>query len=156
MTFKYAHMHTPILTHTDTLPNTNTYTLTHSLTPFSYTLTLTNMNTYPLTHISTNPLTLTNTLTHLQPVEVGDEHFWSQFWSEPLAGGAQDIFALIPAAEIRALREESPSNLATLCYKAVERLVAAAVTDNGCSSKRSHQTGMIQLPSPSLSPITIS
>lgn len=30
---------------------------------------------------------------------------------------AQDIFALIPAAEIRAVREESPSNLATLCYK---------------------------------------
>jgi hypothetical protein len=29
----------------------------------------------------------------------------------------QDVFALVPAAEIRAVREESPSNLATLCYK---------------------------------------
>ena len=71
----------------------------------------------------------------------------------------QDVFALIPAAEIRALREESPSNLATLCYKvrlsfltidlelkiiishmfslrkfqAVERLVQSA--ESGCCSK---------------------
>ncbi|CAH8542092.1 unnamed protein product [Schistosoma turkestanicum] len=35
----------------------------------------------------------------------------------------QDIFALVPSAEIRALRTEAPNNLATLCYKAVERIV---------------------------------
>lgn len=51
----------------------------------------------------------------------------------------QDVFTLIPAAEIRALREESPSNLATLCYKAVEKLVSAAET--GCPSQREQQTG---------------
>ena len=51
----------------------------------------------------------------------------------------QDVFTLIPAAEIRALREESPSNLATLCYKAVEKLVTAAET--GCPSTREQNTG---------------
>ena len=48
----------------------------------------------------------------------------------------QDVFALVPSAEIRALREESPSNLATLCYKAVEKLVAAA--DASCRTQRDH------------------
>lgn len=51
------------------------------------------------------------------------------------------MFTLIPAAEIRALREESPSNLATLCYKAVEKLVAAA--DSGCPSQKEQQTGTL-------------
>ena len=51
----------------------------------------------------------------------------------------QDVFALIPAAEIRSLREEAPSNLATLCYKAVERLVRAA--DTGCSTQPEQQIG---------------
>lgn len=51
----------------------------------------------------------------------------------------QDVFTLIPAAEIRALREESPSNLATLCYKAVEKLVAAS--ESGCPSQREQQIG---------------
>ena len=51
----------------------------------------------------------------------------------------QDVFTLIPAAEIRALREESPSNLATLCYKAVEKLVAAA--ESGCNAQKEQQTG---------------
>ena len=43
---------------------------------------------------------------------------------------------MVPSAEIRALREESPSNLATLCYKAVEKLVAAA--DASCRTQRDH------------------
>ena len=55
----------------------------------------------------------------------------------------QDVFTLIPAAEIRALREESPSNLATLCYKAVEKLVAAA--ESGCNAQREQQTGELEL-----------
>ncbi|KAJ8317846.1 hypothetical protein KUTeg_002937 [Tegillarca granosa] len=63
--------------------------------------------------------------TKTQPIEANDEAFWEQFWSDSVTG-VQDVFTLIPAAEIRALREESPSNLATLCYKAVEKLVAAA------------------------------
>uniref|UniRef100_A0A1I8GD64 HID1 protein n=1 Tax=Macrostomum lignano TaxID=282301 RepID=A0A1I8GD64_9PLAT len=62
-----------------------------------------------------------------QPVEASDNDFWDQFWSE-FETTVQDIFILIPAAEIRALREESPSNLATLCYKAVEKLVSIAET----------------------------
>lgn len=53
----------------------------------------------------------------------------------------QDVFALIPAAEIRSLREEAPSNLATLCYKAVEKLVNAA--DTGCSTQQEQQIGMV-------------
>ena len=46
----------------------------------------------------------------------------------------QDVFTLVPSAEIRALREESPSNLATLCYKSVEKLVLAA--DSSCRSQK--------------------
>ncbi|KAM9772723.1 protein HID1-like isoform 2-T3 [Syngnathus typhle] len=68
-----------------------------------------------------------------QAVEASDDVFWEQFWAEPSVS-VQDIFALVPAAEIRALREESPSNLATLCYKAVGKLSRAAGT--GCRSAR--------------------
>ena len=73
-----------------------------------------------------------------QPVDASDEAFWSQFWSDTVSC-IQDVFTLIPAAEIRALREESPSNLATLCYKAVEKLVQAA--ESGCRTAREQQTG---------------
>ncbi|XP_019734825.1 protein HID1-like [Hippocampus comes] len=54
--------------------------------------------------------------TKTQPVEATDDAFWDQFWADSTTT-VQDVFALVPAAEIRALREESPSNLATLCYK---------------------------------------
>ncbi|XP_057310816.1 protein HID1-like isoform X1 [Hydractinia symbiolongicarpus] len=69
------------------------------------------------------------------PVEVNDEAFWEQFWMDSITN-VNDIFALIPAAEIRTLREECPSNLATLCYKCVEKLVNAAST--GCSGQSEH------------------
>lgn len=49
-------------------------------------------------------------------MEASDDAFWDQFWGDT-STTVQDIFALVPAAEIRAVREESPSNLATLCYK---------------------------------------
>lgn len=75
-----------------------------------------------------------------QPIEANDEAFWEQFWSESVTC-VQDVFTLIPAAEIRALREESPSNLATLCYKAVEKLVLAA--ESGCPSQTEQQTGAV-------------
>ncbi|XP_076458656.1 protein HID1-like isoform X2 [Babylonia areolata] len=75
--------------------------------------------------------------TKTQPIEANDEAFWEQFWSESVTC-VQDVFTLIPAAEIRALREESPSNLATLCYKAVEKLVLAA--ESGCPSQNEQQT----------------
>ncbi|XP_063315105.1 protein HID1 [Pelobates fuscus] len=74
--------------------------------------------------------------TKTQPVEATDDAFWDQFWSDS-ATSVQDVFALIPAAEIRAVREESPSNLATLCYKAVEKLVAGA--ESGCPSDTEKQ-----------------
>ncbi|CAL1263441.1 unnamed protein product [Larinioides sclopetarius] len=77
--------------------------------------------------------------TKTQPIEAKDDVFWDQFWSESVQS-AQDVFTLIPAAEIRALREESPSNLATLCYKAVEKLVTAA--DNLCNTHVQQQTAL--------------
>lgn len=49
-------------------------------------------------------------------MEATDDAFWDQFWADTTTT-VQDVFALVPAAEIRAVREESPSNLATLCYK---------------------------------------
>ncbi|CAJ1081467.1 protein HID1-like [Xyrichtys novacula] len=74
--------------------------------------------------------------TKTQPVEATDDAFWDQFWADT-STNVQDVFALVPAAEIRAVREESPSNLATLCYKAVERLVQGA--DSGCPSEKERQ-----------------
>lgn len=52
----------------------------------------------------------------LQALEAGDDAFWDQFWTDSSVT-VSDIFTLIPAAEIRTLRDENPSNLATLCYK---------------------------------------
>ncbi len=57
----------------------------------------------------------------------------------------QDIFALVPAAEIRALREELPSNLATLCNKLVDRLQLA--TENSCQTQRDQTAGSENLDS---------
>ncbi|KAM6951683.1 protein HID1b [Aplochiton taeniatus] len=74
--------------------------------------------------------------TKTQPVEATEDAFWDQFWADTDTT-VQDVFALVPAAEIRAVREESPSNLATLCYKAVEKLVQGA--DTGCPSEKERQ-----------------
>ncbi|CAG9857117.1 unnamed protein product [Phyllotreta striolata] len=68
-----------------------------------------------------------------EPIDTSDDAFWEQFWSENVTN-VQDIFTLVPSAEIRQLREDAPTNLATLCYKAVEKLVKAV--DNSC---RTHQ-----------------
>lgn len=73
-----------------------------------------------------------------QPIDPNEETFWDQFWSENVSN-VQDIFTLVPAAEIRQLREDAPANLATLCYKAVEKLVKAV--DNSCRTHREQQTG---------------
>lgn len=75
---------------------------------------------------------------YLQPIDASDDSFWDQFWAENNTT-VQDIFTLVPAAEIRALREEAPANLATLCYKAVEKLVKAV--DNSCRTQHEQQTG---------------
>uniref|UniRef100_A0A8C2CVX2 HID1 domain containing n=1 Tax=Cyprinus carpio TaxID=7962 RepID=A0A8C2CVX2_CYPCA len=73
---------------------------------------------------------------YYNPVEATDDAFWDQFWADT-ATTVQDVFALLPAAEIRAVREESPSNLATLCYKAVEKLVQGA--ESGCPTEKEKQ-----------------
>lgn len=49
-----------------------------------------------------------------------------------------DVFALVTSAEIRKLRQEQPENLATLCYKATERLVKAV--DSSCRTATEQQT----------------
>lgn len=74
----------------------------------------------------------------IQPIDANDDSFWEQFWSENVTS-IQDIFTLVPATEIRQLREDAPSNLATLCYKAVEKLVKAV--DNSCRTQHEQQTG---------------
>ncbi|XP_050351316.1 protein HID1 isoform X2 [Nymphalis io] len=74
-----------------------------------------------------------------QPIEATDDTFWDQFWSETVTN-VQDVFALVPGAEIRALREESPNNLATLVYKAVEKL--AKIVDSSCRTQREQQTAL--------------
>ncbi|XP_044272660.1 protein HID1 [Tribolium madens] len=72
-----------------------------------------------------------------EPIDANDDSFWEQFWSENVTN-VQDIFTLVPAAEIRSLREDAPSNLATLCYKAVEKLVKAV--DSSCRTQHEQQT----------------
>ncbi|KAK4873721.1 hypothetical protein RN001_013081 [Aquatica leii] len=74
-----------------------------------------------------------------EPIDVSDDAFWEQFWSENVTN-IQDIFTLVPAAEIRALREEAPTNLATLCYKAVEKIVK--VVDSSCRTQHEQQTAL--------------
>lgn len=48
-----------------------------------------------------------------------------------------DVFALVTSAEIRKLRHDQPENLATLIYKATERLVKAV--DNSCRTAAEQQ-----------------
>ncbi|KAH7646049.1 hid-1-like protein [Dermatophagoides farinae] len=78
-----------------------------------------------------------NLTSRSQPIEPDDE-FWSQFWHENHIDSIGDVFALLTAQEIRQLRDESPSNLSTLCYKAVEQLVR--VTDTLCNTASQHRT----------------
>uniref|UniRef100_A0A2M4ABU8 Protein HID1 n=1 Tax=Anopheles triannulatus TaxID=58253 RepID=A0A2M4ABU8_9DIPT len=72
-----------------------------------------------------------------QPIDASDDAFWEQFWGEHNTP-VQDVFALVPANEIRKVRDVMPSNLATLCYKATERMVRAV--DNSCRTQAEQQT----------------
>ncbi|XP_055593094.1 protein HID1 [Uranotaenia lowii] len=72
-----------------------------------------------------------------QPIDSNDDAFWEQFWCEH-STTVQDVFALIPSNEIRKVRDVMPANLATLCYKATERLVRAV--DNSCRTQGEQQT----------------
>ncbi|CAB3400506.1 unnamed protein product [Caenorhabditis bovis] len=48
-----------------------------------------------------------------------DESFWDQVWWPE---NVSDIYAMITGDEIRKLRDDAPKNLATLCYKCLEKL----------------------------------
>ncbi|CAJ0955279.1 unnamed protein product, partial [Mesorhabditis belari] len=56
-----------------------------------------------------------------KPGKQDDDAFWDQLCADN-AASVSDVFNLIPAEDIRQLREHNPKNLATLCYKAVEKL----------------------------------
>lgn len=71
-----------------------------------------------------------------KPIDANEDDFWQQFWTDH-STTAQDVFALVPPNEIRKLREDMPQNLATLLYKAVERLVRAV--DNSCRTQQEQQ-----------------
>lgn len=73
-----------------------------------------------------------------EAIEPDDEEFWSQFWHNNHIESIVDVFTLISAQEIRQLRDECPSNLSTLCYKAVEQLVH--VTDTLCNTTSQQKT----------------
>lgn len=73
-----------------------------------------------------------------EAIEPDDEEFWSQFWHNNHIESIVDAFTLISGQEIRQLRDECPSNLSTLCYKAVEQLVH--VTDTLCNTTSQQKT----------------
>ena len=75
-----------------------------------------------------------------QPIDANNDEFWDQFWCN-VPTRVSDMFTSIPANEIRTLREESPGNLATLCYKAVERL--AQIAEASFPTTEDQQTGII-------------
>ncbi|XP_067628121.1 protein HID1 [Eurosta solidaginis] len=71
-----------------------------------------------------------------QKIDDTDEQFWDQFWYGHQTS-LEDVFALVTSAEIRNIRNENPANLATLCYKAVEKLALAV--DNSCRTQMEQQ-----------------
>ena len=91
--------------------------------------------------VSSTRLFLRQTRTSLsfQQIESNDDSFWEQFWSEKIST-VQDIFSLIPSVEIRSLREELPTNMATLCNKLVDRLQSAA--EHSCQTQRDQTAGL--------------
>ncbi|VDD92332.1 unnamed protein product [Enterobius vermicularis] len=53
-----------------------------------------------------------------------EDAFWDELCAANISS-AVDVFSLVPAEDVRALRDNSPNNLAALCYKTVDRLTAA-------------------------------
>ena len=49
-------------------------------------------------------------------MKAADVVVWDKLLQDS-ASSIQDIFSFLPAEEIRKLREDSPANLTTLCYK---------------------------------------
>lgn len=75
----------------------------------------------------------------IKQINANDDAFWDQFWSEHCTS-IQDVFALVPSSEIRNLRKNNPANLATLCYKATERLMRAV--DSSCRTHSEQQAAL--------------
>ncbi|XP_062507693.1 protein HID1-like [Corticium candelabrum] len=60
------------------------------------------------------------------PIEATDDGFWKQLiWNDAIHT-PNDIFTLVEPEDVRTMRDTCPSNLATICYKAVEHLVAVS------------------------------
>ena len=59
-----------------------------------------------------------------QPIDAADNELWEQLlWSDAVASSS-DLFTLIEASSIRTMRENCPSNLATICFKVQGRRTA--------------------------------
>ncbi|XP_017838678.1 protein HID1 [Drosophila busckii] len=71
-----------------------------------------------------------------QKIDNNDEQFWEQFWQAHQTT-LEDVFALVTPSEIRQIRNDNPANLATLCYKAVEKLAQAV--DSSCRTQAEQQ-----------------
>ncbi|XP_043645587.1 protein HID1 [Drosophila teissieri] len=71
-----------------------------------------------------------------QKIDPSDEQFWEQFWQGHQTT-LEDVFALVTSSEIRQIRNDNPANLATLCYKAVEKLAQAV--DSSCRTQAEQQ-----------------
>ncbi|KAI9583658.1 protein HID1 [Glossina fuscipes] len=65
-----------------------------------------------------------------------DDPFWEQFWTGHQTT-LEDVFVLVTPNEIRNIRNDNPANLATLCYKAVEKLAEAV--DSSCRTQAEQQ-----------------
>lgn len=57
-----------------------------------------------------------------QASKLDDNAFWDQFWAATNVQSVKDLFNIITASDIRDLKQNSPSNLSTICYKSVECL----------------------------------
>ncbi|PAV64750.1 hypothetical protein WR25_26240 [Diploscapter pachys] len=71
-----------------------------------------------------------------KPNKSGDEASWDALFGPDSAHTANEFFAAIPAEDIRKLRDDSPKNLATLCYKCLEKLQAARDSPSMLNQKR--------------------
>ncbi|KAF5402011.1 hypothetical protein PHET_04624 [Paragonimus heterotremus] len=81
---------------------------------------------------------LSYNLQRKQPVDASHNELWNGFWTD-VSVGVHDIFALTPAGKIRALSEELSNNLATLSYKAAERL--SQIAESSFSTLKDQQFG---------------
>uniref|UniRef100_A0A1A9WV26 Protein HID1 n=1 Tax=Glossina brevipalpis TaxID=37001 RepID=A0A1A9WV26_9MUSC len=71
-----------------------------------------------------------------QRIDADDHAFWGQFWTGHQTT-LEDVFVLVTPNEIRNIRNDNPANLATLCYKAVEKLAEAV--DSSCRTQAEQQ-----------------